>query len=73
MLRATGVTTIPFLHITLASSWPVLYATGVVTVGSFSGVLLNGQVNAGTTVKLGITGGGLYASQAGAMNDIHSL
>jgi uncharacterized membrane protein len=43
MLGATGLTTIPALGITAQSSWPVLYLTGVLTVGFGQAVVVYGM------------------------------
>lgn len=42
MLRAGGVTDIPFLGVSLQSSWPVVYLFGVVTVGIGQAVVVYG-------------------------------
>jgi uncharacterized membrane protein len=42
MLGAYGITTVPLLGITLASSWPVLYLAGVVGVGVGQAVVVYG-------------------------------
>ena len=42
MLKAGGVTDIPFLGISLQSSWPVVYLFGVVTVGIGQAVVVYG-------------------------------
>jgi uncharacterized membrane protein len=42
MLKAGGVTDIPFLGVSLQSSWPVVYLFGVVTVGIGQAVVVYG-------------------------------
>jgi hypothetical protein len=42
MLGAAGITTVPLLGITLSSSWPMLYLTGVVTIGIGQAIVVYG-------------------------------
>jgi uncharacterized membrane protein len=42
MLRAAGISEIPFLGLSLASSWPLVYVLGVATVGIGEGVVVYG-------------------------------
>lgn len=42
MLRAIGVTEIPFLGVSLTTSWPLVYLLGVVTIGVGEAVVVYG-------------------------------
>jgi uncharacterized membrane protein len=42
MLAAMGITAIPFMGVTAGTSWPVVYAAGVITVGVGQSVVVYG-------------------------------